>query len=130
MRANASLKLISSLPIILLALYFIPFVGISLIILRYFIYNNRYFEVPKALLGIGILVFIPQISLNVIKLLKLEEVTMLNDIVNSEVYASFIEYGKFLLCLGVVLIIVSVILRKVIERISFFVREYIKNETR
>ncbi len=41
MKNNLLFKILSSLPVILIALYFIPFLGVCLILLRYFMYDNK-----------------------------------------------------------------------------------------
>ena len=41
MSENKLFKLLASIPVILLCLYFIPFVGVCLIGLRYFVYRNN-----------------------------------------------------------------------------------------
>ena len=41
MKKNLLLKFLSSLPLILIMLYFIPFLGICLILFRYFVNDNK-----------------------------------------------------------------------------------------
>ena len=41
MKNNLFIKILCSIPVILLFLYFIPFLGVCLILFRYFIYDNK-----------------------------------------------------------------------------------------
>ena len=55
MKYNPFIRLLCSIPIILVFLYFIPFVGVCLILLRYFLYSEKeknfstnYFNVSRS----------------------------------------------------------------------------------
>ena len=60
MKNNLLFKILSSLPIILISLYFIPFLGVCLILLRYFI------NYSKRLICVGVIFLIISFVLNTI----------------------------------------------------------------
>ena len=122
MKLDLLLKILSSLPIILITLYFFPFLGICLILLRYFIYPRRK-RVSTLILVIifGILIFLPKLLYIVLDMVNfdLNQISYLNDIVNSDLYnTDFINYGKMLIYIGVILSIISLALNKVFYKIS------------
>ena len=54
MSENKFFKLLCSLPVVLIVLYFIPFLGICLILFRYYVYRgNKYYKTPALLLVCG-----------------------------------------------------------------------------
>lgn len=56
MKYNPFIRLLCSIPIILVFLYFIPFVGVCLILLRYFLYSEKKkILVPVILMLVGAL---------------------------------------------------------------------------
>ena len=122
MKNNLLFKILSSLPVILIALYFIPFLGICLILLRFFISNNKKrILTPMYIAGIGLLVLIPK-GLNLIfNLVKVDTNTIpyLKDIINSELYnVDFINYSKRLICVGVIFLIISFVLKTIFDKVS------------
>ena len=60
MRNNIFLKLLSSLPVILIFLYFVPFLGICLLLMRCFVYTNKKISTPIVMIVIGGLILIPK----------------------------------------------------------------------
>lgn len=72
MKSNLLLKILSSLPIILITLYFIPFLGICLILFRYFIYiNKKRISTPLILVGVGLLILIPKVIYYIFNIIKI-----------------------------------------------------------
>ena len=61
MRNNLLFKILASLPVILLTLYFIPFLGVILILFRFFMYSNKKMSTSIFITLIGILILIPKI---------------------------------------------------------------------
>lgn len=106
MNQNRFLKILCSLPILLLMLYFLPFLGICLLILRCFIYSNRKrITTPIILIVVAILILIPK-GLNIIfNMIKFDSsvIPYYEDIMNAEIYVvDLIKYSKFLLTVGVI----------------------------
>ena len=122
MKNNQLVKILVSIPVILTALYFIPFLGVCLVLFRFFIYNgNKNYSTSLFLIGTGFLVLIPNIINSIIKLLKIDIKTIpyLKDIVSSELYnANLIQYSKFLITLGIILFIIIYILKLVLNKVN------------
>ena len=74
MKNNIILKILLSIPIILIALYFIPFLGVCLIIFKLFVYGSKKSIITSvSLLIVGLLVLIPKVlSLTKINIDKIE----------------------------------------------------------
>ncbi|MBE6140410.1 MAG: hypothetical protein E7172_02615 [Firmicutes bacterium] len=105
---NNLIKIITSLPIILLAIYLSSFLGICLIILRFFVINKNRTNLPIFLIVLGIICLLPKI-LNIFM-----EVKFLNE---------FINYGKSLIIIGVIFLIIGIIF----EKISLFIKQNINS---
>lgn len=120
MTNNFFIKLLASLPVILIFLYYIPFLGICLILLRYFISNKKN-STPIILITFGILIVIPKIVDSICQLIKFDtnKIPYLNNIIGSDLYnIEFIKYSKFLICVGVIFLIVSFVLKILVKKIS------------
>ena len=119
---NKIIKILCSLPVIFIFLYFIPFVGICLILLRAFIYKKKNkISTPIILIGVGILIYIPKILNSLLKLFKIEinNIPYLKDILTSNLYnQNFLDYSKYLITAGVILLIISVILKNIIQKVE------------
>lgn len=132
MRDNIFLRLLTSIPIILIFLYFIPFLGICLIILRQFIYNNKKrISTPIILIIFGILILVP-IGLNLIfNLIKFDKTVIpyFNEIINSQIYTTnLIKYSKLLITTGIVLLIISFIINSIYQKLENNLKTYISNQ--
>lgn len=69
MKYNPFIRLLCSIPIILVFLYFIPFVGVCLILLRYFLYSEKKkILVPIILMLVGALILMPGCLLELAKM--------------------------------------------------------------
>ena len=59
--ANGLVKLICSLPVVLIVLYFLPVLGVIMVIARYFIYSERhFFRTPVVLMLAGLILLVPR----------------------------------------------------------------------
>lgn len=101
------IKILASFPIILLSLYFIPFLGIILILLRFFLNLDKSFKYSITLVVLGTIVFILS------KILK---------------YNNFISFSKILIIMGVILIIGAFIFKNCFEKINVLGRKYMENK--
>lgn len=117
MKSNSLLKIFASLPIILISLYFIPFLGVCLLLFRCFVYRNeKRIKVPIIIIFIGLIILIPS-CLNYV--LDVNSIPYLKEIVNSEIYKiNFIKYSKLLISIGIIYIFVSAIIKSIIDKIS------------
>ena len=131
MKNNLLFKILSSLPVILIALYFIPFLGVCLILLRYFMYDNKKrIPTPMYIVGVGILVLIPKALNLILDVAKVDISTIpyLKDIINAELYnVEFINYSKRLICVGVIFLIISFVLKTIFDKVSSKLNSGIRN---
>lgn len=133
MRDNILIRMLCSIPIILVLLYFLPFLGVCLIIFRYIVYysDRRRIVTPYYLVSTGIIILIP-------KLLKLifnsfeynaDNIPYFNKIINSELYkVNFIDYSKRLITVGIIFLIISSIVSMIVDKAKNSVRSYIENQ--
>lgn len=116
------LKILCSLPSILLFLYFFPFIGICLILLRAFVYyNQRKISTPIVLTSIGIFLLCPKILEKVFELLQmdLEKIPFLSEIVIADIYQNnLIPYAKYLLISGIILLVLSFFFQSLFKKLG------------
>lgn len=117
---NSFIKLICSLPVVLVVLYFVPVLGVIMLIARYFIYGNKHFyRAPIVLIILGLLCLLPRGIDAAIHSFNLSfSVPYLSEILSYELYPKFADFGKFIFILGVVALIVSYLLRSLINTVS------------
>ena len=84
MNKNIIMRLLTSIPVICIFLYFIPFLGIILTILRKFIHTSKKYSTSVFLIVFSIVLLIPKAFEIVLNLFSFE-LPYLNDIVNSNV---------------------------------------------
>ncbi len=110
MTNNIFIKLLTSIPVILLVMYFLPFIGICLLIFRYIIsYNKRKNSSGYLILLSGIILLIPKAIEEIFKLLKLKLNTIpyIEIIINNNLYnTKLISFSKLLIIVGIIFIIV------------------------
>lgn len=122
MKNNAIAKILSNIILILIALYFIPFLGLCLILFRFAMYPKKRMSTCIWFVILGLLSFAPKIISLVYKDLRL------NNFINSDLYIKFIEFGKLSITIGIIFIIMSIILEKLgIKAFNMF-NNYIKKE--
>lgn len=131
MKNNLLFKILSSLPIILITLYFIPFLGVCLILLRYFMYDNKKrILTPIFIVGVGFLILIPKglnLVLDVAKV-DISTIPYLKDIINAELYnVDFINYSKRLISVGVIFLIISFVLKTIFDKVNSKFNSEIRN---
>jgi hypothetical protein len=133
---NKFLKTICSLPVILIVLYFLPFLGVCLTLFRYYIYKPRYkkyYNTPKILITCGVILLIPYITNYVVNLINIDISTIpyFSEFIASNIYTDLLKYSKFLITFGVILLILSYIFRNIYNSLISGVSSYIaKNEQR
>ena len=124
---NMIFKFLCSIPIILVTLYYIPFLGIILILFRYYVYSRkRYYSLPICLIVLGILITIPKLVKVLYNLLKINfNLSTINRIVESSIYIKLLSYSKLLITVGVILLILSIIFRNLIMKLLTSLQNYI-----
>ena len=134
MRNNILIRLLCSIPVILILLYFLPFLGVCLIIFRYIVYySDRRIVTPYYLISTGLIILLP-------KLLKFlfdkfeysaDNIQYFNKIINSELYkVDFISYSKLLITVGIIFLILSSIISMIVDKTKSWVISYIANQER
>ena len=128
------IRLLCSIPVILILLYFLPFLGVCLIIFRYIVYySDRRIVTPYYLISTGLIILLP-------KLLKFlfdkfeysaDNIQYFNKIINSELYkVDFISYSKLLITVGIIFLILSSIISMIVDKTKSSVISYIANQER
>lgn len=130
MKNTTFLRLLSSIPIILIFLYFIPFLGICLILLRY-LYNNKKKRISTSiyLIVLGVFILIPTVLNSILDIMKVPNNTIpyLNNIINLELYhVDFIRYGKLLLTVGIVFLIIKFIFNRLFHKFENSIFSYLQ----
>lgn len=125
MLENKFLKVFCSLPILLLVLYFIPFLGICLLFFRGFLYSTRKQKTFLFLILCGCLLVIPQLIHSFFSFLPIPYVVT---IVSAPIYKDLFHYGKFLITLGGIFFLLSALFRKVSSRFYSHVGNYIRQD--
>lgn len=117
------INILLSIPILLVTLYFIPFLGVVLVLFRYFKERNKNQYVTAFIfLALGLLCFIPAIIDSFWKN------SYIKAIVSHKIYSSFISYGKHLIILGVLSIIIIYALNRLGIILGNKTRELIEKE--
>lgn len=121
---NGLVKLICSLPVVLIVLYFLPVLGVIMVIARYFIYSERhFFRTPVVLMLAGLILLVPRgLQLATENFNLGFTIPHLSDILNFELYPKLADYGQFILIVGVVILIVSYLLKSFISGLSNNIR--------
>ncbi len=131
MKNNLLFKILASLPIILLMLYFIPFLGIILILFRFFVYSNKKISTSIYITLVGILILIPKIIYFILGIFKIDINTIpyLQDVLNSDLYnINFINYSKLLICIGIIFLIISFALTAIFNKLNIGILNYISKQ--
>ena len=114
------LKLICSTPVLLIVLYFLPPLGIFLLVARYFVYDSRhYFRAPIWLFIIALIILIPR----GIELLNQNYnlgiyISFLAAIPSQEIYPKLVEFAKSLIIISVVFLAITYILKFLGSKLS------------
>ena len=118
MRNNIFVRIITSMPIILLTLYFIPVLGVILALFRGLVYKNVT-KYSSIFIFIGFILLIPALVDFIMGLFSIssKDIPYLSNIMSSKFYTNdLIDYSKLLITIGVLYIIVSLIARNALNR--------------
>lgn len=133
MRDNILIRMLCSIPIILVLLYFLPFLGVCLIIFRYIVYysDRRRIVTPYYLVSTGIIILIPKLLKFIFNSFEYnaDNIPYFNKIINSELYkVNFIDYSKRLITVGIIFLIISSIVSMIVDKAKNSIRSYIENQ--
>ena len=114
------LTLLCSIPVILVALYFIPFLGIVLILFRaYYKSQEKIYKLPVFLIVTAFVIFIPKIVYLIVNALAIKvKIPYLDKILSLDVYSKLITYGKYLIIIGVVYVLLRYIITNVFMKVK------------
>ena len=114
------MKLFCSIPVILALLFFLPPLGVIVFLLRYVIYGKRhFFRAPVCIMVFALIITIPFCLNWLINTLRLSfNIPYLQDIINSEYYSRLLEFARFSFITAAIVLIVTFLLRNIIEQIS------------
>jgi hypothetical protein len=114
-------KLICSLPVLLVALYFVPPLGIVLTIARLFIYGSyRYYRVPAAILIVALLCLVPR-GYELLQQNFGEQVPVFQPLIDfrgHSMFAKLTDFGRFTAIFSIIMLVASQILGKVANMAS------------
>lgn len=129
MKYNPFVKFLCSIPVILLFIYFIPFLGICLILLRTIVYNNKTTFTSIILVVIASLILIPKGLSYIFTLMKFDNtIPYYDNIINSDLYnIKLINYSKSLFIIGIIYFILSTILKSIFSRLKSKVSNEFRN---
>ena len=125
------LKILCSIPVVLLSLYYIPVLGIILILFRYYAYRNKkYYSLPRTLIVCGVIILIPRLIDLIFDIFKIKVSGFdITKITLSEFYLRLISYSKLLVSVGIIFLLISIIFRetilKLISKLKTFIKDYI-----
>ena len=129
---NWFVKIIASIPIILVALYFFPFLGVCFLILRFLISDvEKKKRLVLVFFALGMIILIPLILDKVLQFLKLknDSIPFLREIVGAEIYKiNFIKYSKRLMIIAVILVIITVVTNIVGRKIGLSIGNYFRRQ--
>lgn len=128
MTNNFIAKLLSSIPIILIVIYFLPFLGFCLLIFRSLIYSKKKISTSLILIIIGILLLVPKFLNFIFNILSFDINTIpyYNEIINSNIYnINIVNYSKSLIMIGIIYLLISMIFTTIFNRASSSIKNYI-----
>ena len=115
MKHNLFIRLLVSIPVILILLYYIPFLGIILILFRYYVYaGKKFYYTPIMLLISALIIWLPKIMAFIIEYGKINiEIPYIYQIMDTKLYPELLTFSKTLIITGVILFIVSYIIKNI-----------------
>lgn len=115
MKHNLFVKLLVSIPVILVTLYYIPFLGIVLILFRYYVYaGKKFYYTPIMLLISALIIWLPKIMAFIVEYGKINiEIPYIYQIMDTKLYPELLIFSKTLIIIGIILFIVSYIMRNI-----------------
>lgn len=132
MKNNILVKIFTSMPIILIVLYFIPCLGICFILLRYSTVNKKKRTSTQMLLiGVGLLILLLKDLNTIFDMMKLDAriIPYFQDMIHSKLYSvDLINYGQFLLTLGIIFLIISFAFDTIFNKLGSFIFSYINQQ--
>lgn len=78
------------------------------------------------LIIVGILIYLPIVIGEILEIanLKSDTIPYLNEILDSSMYIELVSYSKLILTVGIIFLVISLILKKVFDKTSNFIKSY------
>ena len=135
-KPNTFLQILSSIPVILVILYFSKFLGIILILFRFFLHKDKNrSSFPILLVGLGLIILIPRAVYEVLKIAKIDinSIPILDQIISSSIYSvNLIKYSKALIFIGIIIAIIlyvaKIIYNKAVTKLTNEFNGFIQKE--
>ena len=124
---NQVLKLIFSLPVVLLLLYLFPVLGVFFAIGHLFMNRRASYYLPILLFIVGLILYLPRI-LEIISQKFQFTIGSLSEILEMPIYNQIGPYGKRLMILGIVFMVASAIFKWIANLGHNSLLEYIKGQ--
>ena len=120
-RLPSAPRLICSLPVLLITLYFVPPLGVVLTIARLFIYGSyRYYRVPTAILVVALLCLVPR-GYELLQQNFGGQVPIVQPLIDFRAHPLFTkltDFGRWTAIFSIIMLVVSQILGKVANMAS------------
>lgn len=131
MKENLMLKILTSIPLILFLLYFIPFLGICLLIIRLCISRKSNITTCSILVLVGIIAAVFKHIINILsKIIKNDKIIDFTNYFtdNTELTNNILKFGKLCITVGIIFIVLSIIFKKILDKSVDSVKKYIEKE--
>ncbi len=129
MENNLIFKILCSYPVILLALFFMPVIGVILILFRFYMYRDRIYRVPITLLIISLVLLIPKLIDWIFDLVKFDssKIPYFDTIVDSSIYGRLIGFSKFVIAASIIILNVSFIVKNIASKLDAKAESAVRN---
>lgn len=120
-------KILFSIPVILLLLFFLPPLGVIVLLARYVVFGNRHFyRAPISIIAVSAILALP-FGLNWLLETTHANIAIpyLSEILNWEYYPKLLDFAKFSFIVAIVVLVASILLRNLINTISSKISQFI-----
>ena len=118
------LKIITSIPVILLGSYLSILIGFFLILLRFCIREENKKKFILFLFVLGIILVIPYF----IDTITGSKILSINTFISTGIYRSFLSFGKDLLILSVIFLFLLIFCESMLQQVEDYIKKYIEKE--
>ncbi len=129
MKDNLIFKILCSYPVILITLFFMPVIGIILILFRFYMYRDRIYRIPITILIVGLVLLIPKLLDFIFDLINFDssKIPYFDTIVDSTIYGRLIGFSKFIIAASIIILIVSFIVKNVASKLDVKAEQAVRN---
>lgn len=119
---NKLLRFFCSLPVVLVITYFIPFLGVFLLICRLYVYREiKCYKTWILMFLFAIIIALPKFVSYILITFNLTNINIpyLSEINISDVYLRLMEYSKMIVIISVVFFVLTLILKNVLKNLIY-----------